>query len=449
MEGSRRSGRVGNVRGAYSEKLPQHSTLAFFFLLVYLVLVLFRPQEIFSPLSGIPVVMIATIFCTIAALLLQRPLRWAPQQTFLLLLLPVISISAALNGWATKGLTDSQVILVSSILPLFLFSSILSSVKKQQIVMLVCIVASLVMIHNGWTQYNSYNGYGWAGTQLVKDTVLRITYVGIFEDPNDLGMLIVMNLSFLAYFFHRGGFITKNICLFIFIIFMYGVFLTGSRGTVLGTAAVAGFYLLLRHGGTRLVMAAIILGPVIATLVSQFGGLSSGESSARLRLYAWYDGIHYLLSNPLFGIGKGNFTDHHGLTAHNSYILVASELGTLGYSLWGGALSLTMYFCYKVFKLPLEQFDSNPHRELIINEIKVNKALFFSMIGFCVTAFFLSRSYVLLLFIFMGMCIASCYRLIQLIPELKPLVSYKSAFFCAMSSWVMIFMVYITLKVSL
>ncbi|MDP4536372.1 O-antigen ligase family protein [Alkalimonas collagenimarina] len=449
MEQLSRSEKIADFKQPTAQLQPQDSIAAFILLFLYTALVLLRPQEIFTPLVGLPVIMVVMILCTIAGLALQRPLRWAPQQTMLLLLLPVISVSAFLNGWGTKGIIESQNIFISSILPLFLFATVVSSASRQKKLMVVSIIASLAMVHNGWVQQTSYDAFGWTGTQAVARDLRRIVYVGIFQDPNDLGMLLVMNLPFLAYFFHRGGFLTKIICLIIFPIFLYGVYITGSRGTVLGTAALFGFYLLLRYGGTRLIIAGIALGPVVATLLSQFGGLSSDESSARSRLYAWYDGVHYLLNNPVFGIGKGNFTDWHGRAAHNSFILVAAELGTLGYTLWGGALTLTIYVGYKIFKLPLERFANHPQRAMVIDEIKINTALFFSMIAYLVTAFFLSRSYILLLFIFLGMSIASHYRVFKYVPELKSLMSYKMAVYCGMASWVMVFMVYLTLKVSL
>ncbi|MEE2000429.1 O-antigen ligase family protein [Alkalimonas sp. MEB108] len=425
------------------------SALSFFFLLLYTCLVLIRPQEILPFLFGVPIIMVTTLLCLFTTLLLQRPLRWSPPQTFLMCMLPIISTSALLNGWGTKGIIESKNILISSIVPLFLFATVVSSASRQRKLMVISLIASSLMVHNGWVQQTSYDAFGWTGTQAVANELRRIVYVGIFQDPNDLGMLLVMNIPIIAYFFHRGGFLPKTTCLLLFLAFLYGVYITGSRGTVLGTAALFGFYLLLRYGGTRLIIAGIALGPVFATLISQFGGLSSGEASARSRLYAWYDGVHYLLSNPVFGIGKDNFTDWHGRAAHNSFILVAAELGTLGYTLWGGALALTVYIGYKIFKLPLERFANHPDRAVIVDEIKINTALFFSMIAYLATAFFLSRSYILLLFIFMGMAIASHYRVFKYVPELKSLMSYKVAFYCGMASWVMVFMVYFTLKVSL
>lgn len=430
-------------------------SLPFFFLVFYLLSVLIRPQDFVTSMFGMPIVMMVTVICLLCTLTLHRPLIWLPPQTFLLMMLPVIAISAFLNGWGMNGLVESQNILISSIVPLFLFVTLVNSTYRQKVIMILTIFSSLVMVHNGWTQFTSPDAFGWAGNQAVGGELRRIIYVGIFSDPNDLGMLLVMNIPFLMYFFYRGGLVTRLVCLSLFFIFMYGVYMTGSRGTILGCTSLIGIYLLLKYGGARLIIFCIVVGPVVATLLSQFGGLNSGEASARGRLYAWYDGIQYLLSSPLFGIGKGNFFGMHGLTAHNSYILVASELGALGYTLWGGALSLTVFIGYKIFKISksdaLTRFEKNDvlNREKLKDELLVNNALFFSMIGFLVTAFFLSRSYVLLLFIFIGLNLASHLRIIKILPELKYLLSYSVLFKCALASWIMIFMVYFTLKVTL
>jgi hypothetical protein len=83
-------------------------------------------------------------------------------------------------------------------------------------------------------------------------------------------------------------------------------------------------------------------------------------------------------------------------------------------------------------------------------ELKINKTLFFSMIGFLVTGFFLSRSYTVILFVFLGMTIASHIRLTKLMPELgkecfNTSVVFRSMLYC----WAIIVAVYIALKLGL
>ena len=161
-----------------------------------------------------------------------------------------------------------------------------------------------------------------------------------------------------------------------------------------------------------------------------------------------------LLSNPVFGIGMGQFLEEHGLVAHNSYIHVAGELGVPGYSLWGGALIFTVLTGYLIIR---DQIANNKLKETDkvtrstdeAAELLLNKTLFFSLMGFMITGFFISRMFTLLLFIFMGMAIASYLRLVKINPaysvHFTKQLALKSMLYC----WSIIVAVYIALKLGL
>ena len=131
-----------------------------------------------------------------------------------------------------------------------------------------------------------------------------------------------------------------------------------------------------------------------------------------------------------------------------------------GYSLWGGALIFTVLTGYlfikadKTDKMRANTKDKTTSKSTIENknfenERLMNKTLFFSMIGFMITGFFISRMFTLLLFIFMGMAIASHIRMVKLKPE------YQAYFNCSLAlrsmgyCWVVIVAVYISLKLGL
>jgi len=396
------------------------------------------------------------VFAIIAFLLVivaQRPLKLYPQHWMLLGLIPLIIMSGFFNGSGMIAIEEAEKLFVSAIIPLFLFSSCITSIKRQHILMVVCLIAALLMVHNGHVQQAAEDGYGWAlNTHSVGYIDLgqrRITYLGFFNDPNDLGMFLVMNIPFVFYFYSKGKGLSKIVMLSVLATIGYGIYLTGSRGTMLGAGALIGVYYLVMSAGPRLFIAAVIFSPIAATVIASLQ--SNIDESANGRLEAWYAGILMLLSNPIFGVGKGNFMEHHGRVAHNSYIHIAGELGIPGYSLWGGALIFTVLTSYLFIKARKETKDA-PLKEVSFecqNELTLNKTLFFSMIGFMITSFFLSRSYTLLLFIFMGMSLSSHIRLVKLMPEFKehfePPKSIKSMGYC----WVVIIAVYISLKMGL
>ncbi|MFT6247886.1 MAG: O-antigen ligase [Cognaticolwellia sp.] len=435
------------------------STAAFFFLFLYTASTLIRPHEMFQASTEWILIKTFAIITFCLVLMVQRPLKLYPQHWMLLALIPLIVMSGFLNGSGMFGIEEAKKLFISAIIPLFLMSACITTIKRQHILMVVCLIAALFMVHNGHVQQTAYEGYGWAlGTHSVgyiDEGERRITYLGFFNDPNDLGMFLVMCIPFTIYFYNKGSFLLKLSMFATLCALGYGIYLTGSRGTMLGAGGLLGVYILVVNAGPKLFISAVVISPVAATVVASLQ--SNIDASANGRLEAWYAGIQMLLSNPVFGVGKEQFFDHHGLVAHNSYIHVAGELGFPGYSLWGGALIFTVLTGYLFIKAskkknekdidaPVKDEDKNIEFE---NERLLNKTLFFSMIGFMITGFFISRMFTLLLFIFMGMAIASHIRMVKLKPEYQEYFNGSLALRSMGYCWIVIVAVYISLKLGL
>jgi len=446
-----------------TRQLPQNtendSLFAFFFLVLYTASVLIRPHEMFQISVEWITIKVFIIICFIATLAAQRPLKLYPQHWMLFGLMPLIVISGFLNGSGMFGVEYAQKYFVGAIIPLFLFTSCITTIKRQHILMFVCMIAALLMIHNGHVQQTGFMGNGWAlETHSVGYIALgerRITYLGFFNDPNDLGMFLVMNIPFAVYFYKKGGFLAKISMIGMLTAIGYGIYLTGSRGTALGAIGLIAVYYLVVNAGARLFVAAIVFAPIVGTVLLSLQ--SNIDESADGRLEAWYAGILMLLHNPVFGIGRGQFLEEHGLVAHNSYIHVAGELGIPGYSLWGGALIVTVLTGYLFIKARKDTTDPDTSETVKAeeisdeckNELTLNKTLFFSMIGFMITAFFISRMFTLLIFIFIGMAMASHIRVIKLMPEYEQYFTAKLAMKSMLYSWSIIAAVYLALKLGL
>ena len=436
----------------------KEAPLAFFFLCLYTIFILIRPHEFSYETSQLIIIKVLAITTIVLTLITLRPLTLLPQHYLIFSLIPLILISSIFNGWFGGGLIQANIMIVSAVIPFFLFSNCVTNINRQHIIMYLCLIAAMVMVYNGHLQSTSFNGSfgtGIGGLQSVFSFArqeIRITYFGFFNDPNDLGMFLVMNLPLAAYFYVQGNFLKKVIMLGVISATLYGVYLTGSRGTLLGVVGIVGIYYLVVKGGAKLIVFSMIAAPLAATMLAALGGVSGSGESANGRLEAWYFGIQMLLSHPLFGIGMGNFIEEHNLVAHNSYIHIASELGSLGYSLWGGTLILTMLASFILMKkhpvLDGEEY-SVETKANYVDEIRINKVLFFSMVGFMITAFFLSRSYSLLLFVFLGLLTASHIRILRLNPELKQLFSKKITYKCIWYSWIIIFTVFIAMKIGI
>jgi len=428
-------------------KTDKHPGFAFFLTLLFTFFTLIRPQELFQPLNGLPIIAILSVLSVIIILLLHRPIIIVPQYYFILGMYPVAAISGALNGWFGEGVTEGTKYINSALLPLFIFSVVYTSANRQKAFMWLSLIAAIIFVHNGHIQQNSGTSYGWAANSHYVE-LGRITYLGIFSDPNDLGVFFVMNIPFSLYFFTKSKGIGKALGLFTFICLLYGIYMTNSRGSMLALAGVVGLYLLLRFGGPKAIFAGLTLAPPALFIVSAFRTVSSQEESAMGRLWAWWDGLHMLKANPIFGVGSNNFMEHHGRVAHNTYVQLAAELGLLGYTLWVTALFLTLFMAFSIINYA-KKIELTKASEELKMEIALCTTCFYSLCGFAMTAFFLTRNFFIVYYMVAGLTIASYLRLKKLNKNEDYFVLSSALKKIAIITMVIIIFIYIILKFTL
>lgn len=245
----------------------------------------------------------------------------------------------------------------------------------------------------------------------------RVHGVGFFDDPNDFAQAIVMALPWLLWFSQPGRWFRNLVVLGTpAAVMIYTIFLTNSRGALLGVASLVFFGIRNMLGTTRTFMMMGVLG--LASTIGSFTGgrgFTSKEESARQRIEAWYEGILMLRSSPLFGVGYGNFTDRHYLTAHNSFVLCFSELGLLGYFCWIAMLVLA----FKATSLVAEKAPPGSA------ERKAGNLLRSSFVGYVTCAWFLSRTYQPTLYVLLALCVAVWYCA-RRNPEVQKLEAFKA-----------------------
>jgi hypothetical protein len=225
----------------------------------------------------------------------------------------------------------------------------------------------------------------------------RIRGLGLFHDPNDLALALVIALGLVLAPSTAGGVARRILVIPVAAVLAYAAFLTFSRGGALALLIVLCHRLSARLGRTK----AIAIGAVIALaiLAADFGGgrtLVSLDESTSNRVVAWTEGLEMLKSSPLFGVGFGQFLDHHTLTAHNSFVLCFAETGIVGYFFWIGLLVITV-FELRALRRPV---DGDPvSREIA----RWADALYFALVGFLVAGFFLSRTFAPVLYLILGL----------------------------------------------
>jgi hypothetical protein len=248
--------------------------------------------------------------------------------------------------------------------------------------------------------------------------IYRIRGLGLINDPNDFGQLLVC-VTPLLFFFWRAKKLVFNIVLVVLpaCVLLTGVYLTHSRGALLALMAMAVVAARRRIGTVPALVLAVALFAGAMALHFTGGRDISAESGAD-RTSLWGQGLEIFKAHPLFGVGFGNmgdYTDTHQ-TAHNSVVVCAAELGLFGLYFWSLFLlptvrdALTAASPAKVTEGEVVAPEESPFPQPAWNVQTLDKAainrlgqlVVLSLTGFLVAAWFLSRAYVLTFFLLGG-----------------------------------------------
>jgi O-antigen ligase len=229
--------------------------------------------------------------------------------------------------------------------------------------------------------------------------VPRIRGLGLMHDPNDLAMGMIVAIGLIGGVWRPRPELRSALLIAAAGALVYGIYLTRSRG-----GAVALVVVLWRFTATRLGrVPALVLLAVLATgaLAVDYGGRSIAvqDESASERVVAWTEGLEMLKSQPILGVGYGQFLDHHTLTAHNSLVLCFAETGLVGCFFWVALLVVTAIELHGVSRLPGDEPFDHAARQWA-------EGLQLALIGFLTAAFFLSRTFVPILYLLVGLSAA-------------------------------------------
>jgi hypothetical protein len=322
----------------------------FFCAASYLALLYVRPGEIVPAWGEIPF-----LPAVAAASVLAGVLSWfgnprspgsLPTDKLLLGYWAVILVSNPVNGWmggAINGFNN----FIPVVFCYFLVRLAVQAPRDLKRFMALLVLLSLFQAVNGIVQHETGVGLGNV-TALAQREVqdpddlnapaeaivdLRIRGTGIFNDPNDLAMALILVVPFLLVvaFRRRGRLINRAVAAVSLAVLILAIYYTNSRGGTLGLAAAAGAFWWLRFR-RRLALVATAVGLVVLILAgpSRMNSLNAEEASAQGRVHAWAAGLRMFAAEPIVGIGYTRFDERHERVAHNSFVHVVSELGFLG-----------------------------------------------------------------------------------------------------------------------
>ncbi|MEW5983883.1 MAG: O-antigen ligase family protein [Acidobacteriota bacterium] len=379
--------------------------------LAYVALLYVRPGELVREWAGIPFVAATGLLAAITSVwsLFLRPRAFAdlPNDWCFFGFVGAATLSIPANGW----IGGSYYTLLALLPLLLLYLLIRLAVRTpQQLRGLIILLVALTLFQgvNGVVQYWTGVGFGdstayaeryeQTDEDLLGQTEVtverRVRGTGIFGDPNDLAMSLVMVFPFLftAILTREPGNMRRVAALAALGLLAYALLLTQSRGGLVGLAALGAAYLYRRSGRVAPVVAVVVIaGFLLAAGSGRLREMRSSEASAQGRIQAWSAGLQMLKAKPVLGVGYDAYTEHHELVAHNSFVHTFAELGLVG-----GYFFIGMFFWLYV---------GNGAGRNVADAASSAFArdIWASAVGMTVCALFLSRQYSPVLYVILAM----------------------------------------------
>ncbi len=365
----------------------------------YLLFIYLRPQDYVHALLGMPIMLM--IGAATFGLMILHMAVWkrsiamarAPQNRFVAWLFLAIVISQ-LATLLPSGVVDAITNFMPTVILYILVANLVTTPRRLKFIMNLMVILAVVLAAQGIMQY--YTGQAFGGEQTYEG---RIQAIGIFSDPNDLAMALVMvQPLMLMKLLEQSKPYEKLLAIIALAVLCYAVFLTQSRGGLLSFGLLMIVMLSRRYGRVAGLAIGGFMLLTIVVLTPRMSTISAEEGSTYGRIEAWTAGFDMFQTHPLFGVGYRNFTEYHFRTAHNSLVLCVAELGLFGLYPW----IMLLYITFKNMDFITREMRIAGKRDtaMYVDTIR------YGLVAYCVSAYFLSRTYNELLFIFLGLSVA-------------------------------------------
>jgi O-antigen ligase len=272
----------------------------------------------------------------------------------------------------------------------FVVAASVRTIRDVERLALVYLVGAVVYAAVVLTRFDLGSGDAWRLGHLY------------YYDANDFATYTVSAMPLGIYFLHAGRrMVLRLFAAAALVVLTLGFVWSGSRGGFIAIAAVA-IFVVVRFSAIplrwRLFATALVTVVLLATASDQYweqmGTIASdadyNHTNESGRLHIWRRGVGYMMDNPVFGVGPGNFQTAEGTLSplaerqqygigvrwnapHNSFVQIGAELGFPGLALYLAVLISAFYALRRAGDL--------------------SPALTASLLGFVVGSFFLSLAY--------------------------------------------------------
>jgi hypothetical protein len=228
-------------------------------------------------------------------------------------------------------------------------------------------------------------------------TVTRLRGVGLFGDPNDLCLLLVFGGLCCLYRAATADPGRALLWLLPLVPFGYAFIETQSRGGALGLLAGLTGVVLGRYGWARAMPLMFVCAPALLLAIGgRQSDIGTGDT-AHERVMLWSLGLGYLQSQPMLwltGLGAGEYEEWCTQVAHNSFVQSYVETGLFGGGFFIAAFYTAGRSLWRVRQPPVGAAP-DPFTAAL-------PFVFGLLAGYAGGAFSLSRSFVLLTYLVLG-----------------------------------------------
>jgi putative inorganic carbon (hco3(-)) transporter len=388
--------------------------MGFILSLIYIALVYLSVGDMFpaaAPYRVSLILVLLALFASVPALLTRQELFDLKEFYVMIGFMGSILLSLLMVGWF-GGMILATTKVMPAIIAFFLFAANCTSPLRVKITMYMIVALASYLIYRGHVAYGIgdlsspwlfeqkfYEGPHMQGRIL---SLIRVRALGILNDPNDLAQFIILAIPMLWLGWTKRVWPWNLVVVVMPMGWMfYGVYLTRSRGSLLGIIAILAILFYNRYGKIASAVGPALL--IVGLLALGFsGGRAISISSGQDRIMLWSDGLGMLRGHPLSGVSWGGFTEYTSHTAHNSFVLCFAELGLIGFFFYMGLIVLTA--------LRLQKLSSAPE---VDQDLQVTATVLkYTFYGFVASSWFLSRTYEVTLYLLLGMAagLELCHR---------------------------------------
>ena len=315
-----------------------------------------RPAELHPALLGLPVYEVCILACLVASypallgVMSPKALADRPIVACAVGMLAAIVLSHLANVEPARAL-EQGVDFAKLLLYLYLLVAVVDSPRRLESLLgwlaaFALVITGLAVLHYHEIitvpalKFVQTDG---DGTGRAEAMIKRLGSTGLFQDPNDMCLMLVMAMMICLYQIIER----RRVYWFAALaLFGHALTLTHSRGGFLAMLMALVVLMAARFGKRAAPLGALVL-PVVFILFAgrqtNLGDSFGGQGTGSTRVQLWADGMQQFVRHPVFGIGANRFDEYMDHVAHNSFIHCYTELGMFGGTLFLGAFYLAFW----------------------------------------------------------------------------------------------------------